>query len=283
MLVGRWLVWGMLATSLGCSSTDDADANASAVILHACSPLEPVTSNLKLDAGSILAAGRSADGTVYVVTQTDSKLQLFVSGADGEGVAERPAAGTGEVHESDSATWLFDYADADGTAVSVQVVQDSAGLRMGVLKGPKSSKTWDLDLGELLISLPASEAAALPATSTQNFSVDYQGTRSDGRVIVVMAPDHFANYDEFRLFWGPLSDLRQYAIVSFNRGHSLGGASAVRFETESGSATLAYSFSYPIPQTGGMSQGSLELAGQTDSLSGAAPPTMPDGAQFWCR
>ena len=32
-----------------------------------------------------------------------------------------------------------------------------------------------------------------------------------------------------------------------------------------------------------MSEGSLELGGKTEPLSGIAPAALPDGAQFLCR
>jgi len=72
-------------------------------------------------------------------------------------------------------------------------------------------------------------------------------------------------------------------MTSFSRGLSIGGTTTVIFDTDSGSATLSYSFPYPLPDTGGVSQGSLALGAKTNSLSGDAPATVPDGAQFSCR
>ncbi|HKO47555.1 MAG TPA: hypothetical protein VJV79_07525 [Polyangiaceae bacterium] len=191
MLLGRWLVGGILALTFGCSSADDAQTNANAAVLHVCSPLEPTSSTVTLEAGSILAAGRSADGTVYVVTQTNSKLRLFVSDreAEREAIVEQPAAGTGEEPTGASTTWLLDYVDAEGTAVSVKIEQDDTGLRIGVLKGPKAGKSWDLQQGELLTALNAAEAAALPATSTPCFVVGTQSRHPPDRTIGTVAPD----------------------------------------------------------------------------------------------
>ena len=105
----------------------------------------------------------------------------------------------------------------------------------------------------------------------------------------LIAPEHAGSYDRYRLFWGTPSDLRERLITSFSRGLSIGGTTTVIFDTESGSATLSYSYPYPypypypLPDTGGVSQGSLALGAKTNSLSGDAPATVPEGAQFLCR
>ena len=274
---------GLSLSSVGCSSTDAV----SEAPLHACAPLESTISTVTLDAQRVLAAGRSADGTAYVVTQENSKLRLFVSDANAEAetLVERPVSGSGEVQDGGSQIWLLDGADASGSPLSVQVVQDASGMSMGVLKGPKpdGAKTWPLEQGELLTALPAVEAAALPALSGQAFFVDYEGSHSDGRAIVLIAPERAGSYDDYRLFWGMPAELRERVITSFSRARSIGGPTTVVFETEAGRATLSYSFHYPIPETGGMSEGSLELGGKTDPLSGIAPAALPDGAQFLCR
>jgi hypothetical protein len=244
--------------------------------------LDATTSSVTLDAASILAAGRSADDTVYVLTETESELRLFVT--DGDGLAEQFEGGTGVDPEGALTTWLFDYSTPDGSPISVEVQRDDSGLRMGVLKGPKPGKIWQVGAqGETLTLLSAADAAALSATSTQTFNLDYAGTRSDGNAIVVVAPAHASSFEAFRLFWGAPSALSEEKITSF--GRALSGGTTVVFSLGSSSATLAYGLPFLVPDAGVPTsiEGSLTIDGRTSELSGAWPPVLPDGAQFLCR
>jgi len=280
--IGRALAWGVLAWCLACSSTNKPGAGAGAVSLSPCSPFDATTSSVKLDAASILAAGRSADGTVYVLTESASELRLFVT--EGDGLAEQFEGGTGQGTDGALTTWQFDYTATDGSPVSVEAQRDDSGLRMGVLKGPKSGKTWQVGAqGETLSLLPTTDAAKLSATSVQSFYLDYEGTRDDGNAIVIVAPAHAGSYDAFRLFWGPPSALSEAKITSFTR--SLSNSTSLTFSLGAGMATLTYAVP-AIGLDGGVtdsSEGSLTIDGQASALSGAWPPVLPDGAQFLCR
>ncbi len=274
------MAWGVLAWCLACSSTNKPGAGAASS--SPCSPLDATTSSVKLDATSILAAGRSTDDTVYVLTETASELRLFVT--DGDGLAEQFEVGTGEASEGALTTWTFDYSAADGSPVSVEAERDDSGLRMGVLKGPKDGKAWQIGAqGETLTLVPATDAAKLSAISVQSFYLDYEATRDDGNAIVIVAPAHAGSFDAFRLFWGPPSALSEEKITSFSR--SLSNSTSLTFSLGAEMATLNYAVPSIGPDGGvtDSSEGSLTLDGQTSVLSGAWPPVLPDGAQFLCR
>ena len=281
MWLGRWvcLVSCCVAAICGCSSSEDPAASAPGAV--SCAPLEPVTRDVSLTASTILATGQGADGTLYVLTEVDSELQLFVS-ADGT-LIEQPEAGTGEANDGDTHTFLFSYTDAAGAAVAVQLRQDGSGSRMAVLHGPSTEKVWDIDSeGEALTLVDAESVLVLPATSTQTFSVDYEGALANGDLVVVIAPLHAQSYDGFRLFWGAPARLSERKIQSFIRARSLGGATNVTFAVDTGSAVLRYSF--PYPQQGDvMSTGALTIGNQSEPVIGAVPPVLPEGVQFFCR
>jgi len=289
MRVGQWLVWSVCACGLSCSPVEHSSSNVGAGgqasmtgTLSPCTPLAPSTTSVELDASSILAAGRSADGTVYVMTEQQSQLRLFVT--DGDALVERFEQGTGQDLGGSTKTWLFDYVLADGSPVSVEVQQEAAIARMGVLKGPKPGKTWSVgSVGETLTLLANADAAALKTTSTQTFFVDYAGVRSDGNALVLIAPEHARDYSGERLFWGMPSALSERTITSFSRGLSIGGSTLVTFELGASSANLVYSFPFDGQDAGTSSQGSLTVDGQASALLGSAPPALPDSAQFLCR
>jgi hypothetical protein len=279
MSFGRSVVWVAALCLAACSSNGSAasDAPGSA----ACTPLEALTSSVVIDATEVLGAGTSADGTIYAVVAESTKYRLFVSAADG--LAERFPGGTGEVNDGSTQTLLFDYTDSDGAPVSLQLRRDGSGVLMGVLRGPRTDKVWDIESeGEPLTPSDGRTVSALSASTTQTYSLDYAGTELNGDAVVIVAPDHADNYDGFRLFWGPLGALSERRIATFIRGRGLDGATNVTFAVDTGSAVLRYSFPYP-PSAGGMSTGALTIGSESAPLSGAAPPLLPDGAQFLCR
>lgn len=284
MRFGCWVCIATLAVC-GCSGAASPGPEANAAGTIPCRPLDPVTTEVSLDATAIVAAGRSEDGTLYVLSEVASRLTLFV--ALGDTLIDQPAAGTGEQADGDAQTYLFDYQDEAGDPVSVQVKRDGSGWRMGVLRGSRTEKVWDLDTeGELLVSVDARSAAQLRATSTQTWSLDYVGAQFNGDLVVVIRPDRAQSFDEYRLFWGAPVALSEQKIQSFSRGLSLGGTTSVAFAVQGGTGELDYSFPYP-QMAGDKSLGSLVIskARQEDgeSLDGAFPPALPDGAQFFCR
>jgi len=283
------MVWGALALSLGCSGKiiNDGDANdtaaagggSAAAMLHACLPVQTIVSSVNFDEGSVLAAGRGADGIVYVVTQIDSKWRLFRTDLDG--VISLFGSGVASTGDGASMAWKFDYWEW-GRPVSLGVVRDDTGLSMAVLRGATSNEGWHLSEGEPLTVLTTAETARLTATLTQTFSVSYQGRTPDGRFVVVIGPGFLESFEQFRVFWGKPSDLREHVVTSFDRNVNVDLTYDVTFETSSGSAHLSAVLPVPYPASGGLSEGTLELSGKTETLTGPVPPTVPDGTQFFC-
>lgn len=275
---GRWVCIAALGVC-ACSGSDDS-ASSSAGSL-ACAPFEPVTSSVSLDATTVLAAGRSADGTLFVLRHVESVLTLFVATSDT--LVEQPQAGSGEAHEGAVSTYVFDYKDEAGAPVSVQLRQEGADSRLSVLHGPKPDKIWDIDTeGEALTLVAASSAVELPAFSTRTFRLDYEGARENGEAFVIVAPQEAGSYDEFRLFWGAPARLSERKIQSVTRAKSIGGPTNVTFAVDAGSAVLRYSFPYP-PPADAMSTGTLTIGNESEPLTGASPPVLPDGVHFFCR
>ncbi|MEO6603201.1 MAG: hypothetical protein ABIQ16_25175 [Polyangiaceae bacterium] len=278
MRLGRWVCVAALGVC-ACSGSDDSASSAAGT--QPCAPLDPVTSSVSLDATTVLAAGRSADGTLFVLRDVENVVTLFVATSDT--LVEVPEAGTGEGHEGDVSTYVFDYEDEAGAPVSVQLRQEGADSRMSVLHGPKPDKIWDIDSeGEELSLIDAQSAVKLPAFSTRTFRLDYEGARENADALVLIAPEQAGSYDDFRLFWGAPARLSERKIQSVSRARSIGGPTNVTFAADTGSAVLSYSFPFP-PTADALSTGALMIGNESEPLIGAAPPVLPDGAQFFCR
>lgn len=267
MLARCWLV-GVAVLLAACSGKSQGSSNlpgaggAGGDSLSACDPLADATSDLKLEPAHVLAAGRAQDGTVYVVYDD---LRLFVG--DEQQLSERVVNGSGQ---SGSQTDLS-YTDDDGTEVTVEVVKNAAGSQMSVARGAQSGKGVDPGNGEALTALDVAFVAQVSVSSTQTFRVDFAGSLSDGRELVVVAPDHFASYSEFRVFFGPPPALEQLVVKNF--GSSQSGQRFASVVIDGKPADLTYLAGGPslINPNGGPT--TLTLGGSELTLTEGPVPT----------
>ncbi|HEY2407935.1 MAG TPA: hypothetical protein VGI10_18130 [Polyangiaceae bacterium] len=255
--------------ALGCSGSVDQHGTA-ANTAGICSPLDPITTSVTLDPASIVDAGRDTDGTTYVATEQDSALRLFTG--SGSPLVEQIESGTGEGSDGTTQFWTFSYTDLSGTNVTVQ--KDASGLRMGVAKGPISGKGFDVgSTGDVLDQLDFASAAAIPAETTQTFSVDYSGALADGRQIVVVAPVHFTSYDGFRVFFGQSTALDEELVSTVTRTLGIPSTTTITLTIDGAPATLSYS----------VGSGTLAIGSGMSALTSPSLPAAPPGAVFVCR
>ena len=246
----------LLAACAGKAEGPAGSGGASASGLSACDPLAASTSSVKLDAARVVAAGRATDGTLYVVYDAD---RLFV-GSD-EHLMERVVLGSGQ---SGGQTDL-DYADDDGTAVTVEVVSDAAGTHMTVARGPQSGKGIDSGNGESLTPVDAALVAKLGASTTAAFEVDFAASLLDGRELVVIAPARGVDYEQFRVFLGPPSALAQRAVTNF--GSSMSGQRYATVTLDGVAADLTYLAGGPSKFNPSPAPSTLTVAGTVYALT----------------
>ena len=125
----------------GCSGGETTTNPAQDGVV-ACEPLASVSVALEL--GQVLGAGKSSDGTLYVVDQTEQGQRVFVS--DGDELVLQTVSGSGETVDGDgtlTSLWLDDperhvalWQGRDGTT------------RMAVLQGelPADAKAFEIGL-----------------------------------------------------------------------------------------------------------------------------------------
>ena len=277
---------GQTATSAGGSagqtspgsagSSSGGTANGGAIgggAPYVCDPLAPVTSAVTLDASDLIAAGTDVDGTVYILSGKSGTQRLFVGSSSA--VAEEPEAGTGETNENSETTWVFDYNDDAGMQIAVEAQQSSSGLRMGVVKGNVSGKTFDIgSSGSVLTLMAAATAAAIPATTTATSHIEYTGSSPDGTVVFLVAPDHDFSFDNFKLFFGPTNDVQQIDIMTIGRSLSIPTRTTVDFTTSKGPYVLSFTSDSP--------NATLSLGVDLFQLTGTAPYAVPPRAVFSC-
>ncbi|MEO8904106.1 MAG: hypothetical protein ABI488_17335 [Polyangiaceae bacterium] len=264
------------AGSAGASG--DTTTDAGTVVSAGCAPLDPVTSTVVLSASEIVDAGKDTDGTVYVLTESDSTLRLFV-GASGN-LQEEFEAGTGQGNDGTRQFWTLQYSAADGSAVTVEVQEDASGKRMGVVKGPLSGKGFNVgEQGSVLTPITPATAATMHATSTETFHIEYTGASTD-ETVLVSAPDHHFSLDSFRLFLGPLDSVSERSIERVARGNSIPTHTTLNFvlaDASKAAAEAAFSYQTDSPDA------TLAVGTAVTPFHEPAEFGLPAGATFLCK
>jgi hypothetical protein len=242
-----------------------------------CDPLAPVPKPIAL--GTVLGAGKSASGTIYVADQVDSTQRVFVSDAGGTLVRQRV---TGSGSGSGPTFYVFDVADPAQPFVLQIDMPDGGSMRMGVLQGTlKDRKTLVIGQdGEELTVLPSSAIASMPLRNLPgDVYVEYVATLPDGQVMLVTRPVDDWSYTDFRLFLGPPNAVAERPVDSVTRAKD-GGTTTILFELDGAQASAFFPVVFA---DGGFAPGpaTLTIAGVASSLTRQTTP--PTGASYICQ
>jgi hypothetical protein len=259
-----------LAFGLACSSEP-----ASSGAPLPCDPLATVARPLA--AAPRLGAGRDGAGRVYVVDSGGTEgFRLFVS--SGTALQRVSVSGSGDTSSGAGRFVIVDAAD-QGAPVAVGLELDAAGVvvRMGVVHGPRSAKTFTIGQegdGEVLTLLaPAALEAFTFVNLPGTVAPEYLASLPDGRRLLVTRPEVDWSYADFRLFLGPPARMLERKIANVSRG----SFTVIDFTTDQGQGRAT--FGSPLSPS---VVSAVEIAGQTLPLAVAPPGTRPGGEAFLC-
>lgn len=246
-----------------------------------CDPFAPAPKPIAL--GTILGAGQSASGTIYVADQVnDSTQRVFVSDAAGTLVRQRGgASGTGTGTNPDF--WVFGADGPDATFV-LEIDKYSTGLvRMGVLQGTLT------DRKQLVIGQDGEELTVLPASAVAGRAVrnlpgevyvEYVATTPDGSYMVVTRPRDDWSYSDFRLFLGPTTHMVERRVSYVTRALD-GGSTIIDFDLDGVKAEA--SFRVVLADGGlGFAPGPATMTASGTSTPLTRLDTRPTGASYLC-
>jgi hypothetical protein len=249
-----------------------------------CDPFAAMPKPIAL--GTVLGAGQSADGTLYVADQFNSLQRVFVSDATGT-LVRRRVSGSG-FSSNGSGLNLYDFSSEgpDGQFV-LQIEKPAAGpVRMGVVQGTltdRKSFTIGQD-GEELTVLPTGSTATMPVRNLPgDVTVEYIATSSLGEQLVVTRPTDDWSYTDFRLFLGPAGVLNEYPVTNVMRATD-GGSTTITFTYDySPSATAVFPVITVISDGGspGFAPGPATLATYGTTRSLTRESTLPS-AIYYC-
>lgn len=225
VLLGAVLVGAMVSLASvggGCTTGGASSGTATeAVAATSCDPLTVAAPPIAL--GEVIAAGRSADGTVYVLDRgpvgVGTDFRAFIS--EGSALRRWNVAGSGETPDFITVTL------GDPSPDALQLRVDLAGgkaTRMGVFRGPPDPKTKSFEIGvqgEELALVPAAELSRFTLVNVAGMRVDYDATTTDGHRLVVLSPTIDRTDDEVRVFYGTDDRLLERRVFGVTRSSSM--------------------------------------------------------------
>lgn len=233
-----------------------------------CAPLAGAARPIAL--GTVLGAGRHADGTIYVADREGAELRAFVTEAGA--LRRRRVAGTGELG---AMTYLVSVHDEP--AFTLKIV-GGASPRMGVIRGHFTGRDFEIgQQGDVLEVLDASALSGLPIVNLPGEAVvEYAFALPDGRHLVVLRPLDDWSYDDFRLFLGAPERLTEREVSSVMRARD-GGTTDIDFVID-GRVARAH---FPAPRPDAPAA-TLTDAGDTVTLT-AIDAATASADTYYCR
>lgn len=263
-LAGIWLCGACL---LACDRAASGE-------LAICDPF--VAEQQPTELHAILAAGRAADGTLYIVDDDAEhrRQSLFVS--DGDGIRLVEVAGGGGGGGEMGEWWSFGVV-AHEPPFTLVVTRVDEVIRMGVLVGDADAELFVIgEVGEVLEAVDHDEVLALSVYNiVTSIAPEYVARTADGRTLAVLGPDPAENYDHYRLFLGS-DELVEHVVASFAREQD-GGTTTIEFDVGGEAPGIAHfptPFSPELPAT-------LSIDGATDELTTIDASAL-DGAVYRC-
>lgn len=240
-----------------------------------CDPLVAMEQPIEL--ATVVAAGKHADGTLYVVDQPkEGAERVFVS--EGGALHRRRVTGADSGTGADGRWYQLTVGEGD-QAFTLRVELPAGGAaRMAVVRGPLDVKTFAVgERGDVLETVAGDSVKALPLRNLPGeIAVEYLADVQDGRRLVVLVPRDDFSYEKFRLFLGQPERVVEYHVSAVTRQRD-GGTTDITFIYR---ATRGVAH-FPSPTLGGSAF--VRVEGQTLAVTQHPPGTRPEGLSFFCR
>jgi hypothetical protein len=272
----------VLSVAAGCSSSGRGGTGGASV---ACDPLAAPPTQL----GFVFAVGQDGAGTYYVVDEapgTSTADRVFVS-EPGNLLVRQHLAGSGSSGGPPDADYVFNFEAPfdDATSTTELAVQMRAGAITGIALGPGNSRSFfgAPDAGQ--ISLTIVDPMTVMNFPVQNLPnvVQYVADVSNGDAVVITSPMDVASSSDFRLFYGPPSQMVEYPITAYDL--TLSGFGDIAFAVGSTTYTLHLTIvtGDDAGLLGMLGPGSLDTGSATFTATFRSPaPTTLTGFSFTC-
>lgn len=209
---GSFFVWLCAFGAAGCPSADDTARVT-------CDPLAAQMEPVAL--GSVIAAGKAADGTLYVAARDpDDRGQDRIFVSSGDALVRHRVVGSGAGGDRDF-TWAFAEDDGSSRRRLVAKLSDD-GTVDGIALAPSENQRSFFDqLGSDATPLTPVAANALSGLAVRNLPgdvhIEYVAEVEGGAQLIVTRPEDDWSYDDFRVFYSTSGPLLERTVKSVQR------------------------------------------------------------------
>lgn len=284
-IVGVFGIAGVLGVLAGCEkSSAEPPASGTASAERLCDPVHPPPEPIAI--GTVLAAGRAPDGTVWVIDQPGPRTaaspmneRLFKS--DGNVLKRVRILGAGSGPD-------FMIESFDDGQVRVEL-SNGVVTRMGVKMGPDvadpQTKSFDISTGEELSLISADELKSFGVENLTDIAVLIDAKTPDGHRLFAFRPTIDYDDSKVRVFYGTDDRLIERRVNATDMSKS--GSLALTFDLDGVETVARLNVGWAL---GGSSSLELRPAAGGDAVSltpvegspgyGASTPAYePDAAQ----
>ena len=263
----------------GSSAEEPGDGDKAGDASSACNPL--VGSRQPVTLGEVLAIGRAADGTVYMLDEVDGEVRAFVS--DSEVLRRRRVLGSGSGTLPGVEFYDIDVESADDLPLHLYLeIPDDGEPTFTAIAMPGRNSPDAAGDGEALELL---DEDALADFTLENLppdvDIEYHARLEDGRRVVVTRPEDDWSYEDFRAFVGEEERVLEREVMSVLRARD-GGSTTIELTLDGEPAEL----SFPVTSVNGVimpGPATLEQDGEVLSLELLpAEAAAVDGLSFFC-
>lgn len=284
-IVGVFGIVGVLGVLTGCEkSSAEPPASGTASAERLCDPVHPPPAPIVI--GTVLAAGRAPDGTVWVIDQPGPRTvvplgeRLFKS--DGDLLRRIAILGAGSGN---------DFMIESFTDGQVRVeLSNGVVTRMGVKMGPDvadpQTKSFDISTGQELTLISAEELKHFRTENITGIAVILDATTPDGHRLFAFRPTIDYDDSKVRVFYGTDERLIERRVNANDMSKS--GSLALTFDLDGVETVARLNVGWALggpsslelrPAAGGDAVPLTPVEGSPDQGAGSIPAYDPDAAQ----
>lgn len=263
-------------TSVGCTTSDGERV--------ACEPLGAMDTPVALR--DVIAVGKAATGTLYVVDQDAEDVDVRVFVSEGLALVRREVSGTGDETLAGRRRLAVTVQRGDD-AFTLFIEWNGAPTRIVREDGPLRDKNLDpsAHLGEELEVVDESVLTGLRVRNLPgDVVVEYSARVDQTQRLVVTRPAHDWTYEDFRLFFGPPERIEERRVSSVERALD-GGSTWIHFEVGGESAEAFFPANLQLPNEPPVDDepDTLEIGSKSHAIE-RFPRDAPDldGVSFVC-
>jgi hypothetical protein len=256
------------SSNIGTTTGDDAE----------CDPF--VNLEHKVESGTFVALARSQAGVTYYVDALSGADRLYLS----QGTTLMPWVIDGSGQSDAEVTLSFHDGDVKW---GLLLTPGNAPTMAKLVRDPDPSSKEPMSDDEETLTLLDEHALGdyELGPEVSRVVIEYDAQATTGEHLVVVRPENWSGYEDFRLFYGKDAKLVERVLSDVTRAHD-GGSTSLQFSVDGHDAQAYFAVHLNPTDDGGVmltkDPGTLTLGGQDSTLELLTDDTTTRDASYQC-